>query len=246
MSVSQALLVPGMGGGIVYPESLPTDDLEHWWRADNTDAVNDGDDVTNWSDSVGSVDYIAPASPYAVLDEDGIGGNPAVDYGSVTGYQQVASWPTGYSAGFIQTVVKTPSSFSTEQAIYLWTNSRGFYRMILGIDTSGKFFHETTDTGGVSTHRLTGDTVLSSDSNYILTVTNDGATKKLFVNGTDQTLSGTQATVWLAAAHSSYIGRGTYSEWFEGQIAEIALWSAYNSSNRELAESYATGRYLAA
>lgn len=143
------------------------------------------------------------------------------------------------------------TAFSADQTFFA-SADEGAANIYLqaGIDSAGKCFLEVNDSGTV--HRVTGDTVLSNSADYFLSIRSDGSTWDMRVNGVTQTLtvSGSNSGKWLgdlSGRDNCTLGAlvaSSTSEYFEGEIAEVMLYSTrLSDTNLGELEDYVIDRY---
>ena len=118
------------------------------------------------------------------------------------------------------------SGASSSTIVNKWHNTSGAKEWILRIDNGTgsnvlQFIHTTDGNSNIFT---TGNTALGNDTWYHVAAVGDSGTIKLFVNGTQQSNTGTQGTI-NAYSNPLYFGYNLSSDgqWMDGKISNARI-----------------------
>lgn len=214
----------------------------------------DGDPVVEWITAEGSR-YQLQQTTVAyrpAFELTGVNSLPSLDFdGSSTYMRCTTTTPLHGTAGLLDYEIR-PNSVGSEMAVFAASDEAAANEyLVSGIDAAGKVFIEVNDSG--TTHRVTGNTVLSAGSDYHVQIWSDDSAWYMRVNGVDQTLTviGANSGKWfgdLAGLDAWTVGCLNLStgvtKYFDGLLAEKDFFTAaVSASNRSRIRNYYSRRY---
>jgi hypothetical protein len=203
-----------LGGGVVAApasHTLPTGNLLHRYRADSVTGVADGAAVASLPALVGGIalTQATGTSQPLYVASSAMGGKPALRWPTVQSTDYLtASGFTTHAQPVTVTVVLSPADTAGTEGIFYAGSNMGI--LINGNKTYAAY-GGTTNLVGATNSQLTGPTVV--------TVTFNGASSTIHVNGT-LTASGTSPGT-SSSGGIWYLGRTNAGSPFRGDIAEL-------------------------
>ncbi|MDO8429607.1 MAG: LamG domain-containing protein, partial [Candidatus Daviesbacteria bacterium] len=113
-----------------------------------------------------------------------------------------------------------------------------------GIATNGKVNISTWNGSGTQT-QVKGATALGTSSFYIISATDDGTTRTIYLNGTqDNSGTGTTINDTISTPVTVGVAHGGSAELWNGDIAEVILYNrSLSSTERQTIETYLSNKY---
>jgi len=154
------------------------------------------------------------------------------------------------------------TNMNEDFSINFWFNSdlNSVYQRLYEYDTGGtgklviqKWGSGTTDKmrfysiGGSGTISITGDDAINSTGWHMLTITHDGSTYRMYIDGAVQVDTASTKTQTLSDSTATYGCRSntpTFSEAFSGNMDELSFWTRTLSSG-DISDLYNSGAGLA-
>ena len=217
------------------------------------DAEADGNPITEWGSKEGDaykeLQSTAAKRPVMRLTSNGINSEPVIELDGTAALLTMTSLPITATEDTVSCVIKTGTSVvgGGDQVFFSSSDEGGTTDSIeFGHDNSGKLYVEHDSAGA---NRVTGDTVLSNSTVYLVTISTNGSAWTITLDGEDESLTvttGLNTGDWfndLIDPENTAIGgfkSTTEESQFEGKIAEIV---AYPNTYQDDIENYLTSRY---
>lgn len=232
-------------------QDIPQDGLEFWWSADKITDAQNGDAIqTLTNETGGGSPTQGTLAARAIYRTNSINGKPALDFDGVDDVY-ITSGVVGAFSGediplTIYAVTKADLAGTSMFALSLGRALTGSTAAIrAGHVNTGNYRFVKEDDAGVNISLSTGTT---STTTPILRVDSHPGTTYSFWENETNLRSGTSVNVGTLtltrfAVGASYVG-GVSSLFFNGQIAEILLYSAAHSeATRLLISRYLKNKY---
>jgi hypothetical protein len=213
--------------------------------------ISDGDTVLSWRSREGNNRLFqqATASKRPLYVASGIGGNPAIDLDGADDFLLLSSVPLSGVAGTIFIVATTDSIQDDHLFVVADNASTTRYLSMVGLENTGdltQYQQRNNDTADT----LTGSTDLAESTTYIFMTRCTGSAVNMRINGSDETLSGTNSGDWIDdtsnldhIAIGALVRSSELNHW-NGKVAEILYYNtALSSADISQVESYLADKY---
>lgn len=222
------------------PGNISTD-LRLWLKADaGTNTVIDGANVSSWTDQSPESNDAAQGTGgnQPTFKEVGINNNPSITFNGSTSYMTygLTSFPIGATDRTIYVVLNYDDITATYQIPFSYGTTSGSRANGFAFSNTGNLHYFGWGNDIVQT------SFVNPNEAHIYGATYDGATARLFSEGTELT-SG--AKTWNTANNTAYLGRQLNGgEYYNGNISEVIVFSQeLSQSDREKVDTYLAIKY---
>lgn len=242
------------------PAALPGVSL--WLRADDLNGQADASAVSSWVDRIGSYDFAQATGAkqptfYKTTSARLINGQPTVHFDGVDDllrYAGVIGSPTsGHIVIVCQMTVPAPTGNGTLLSTADEASATRQVDCVVATPVATALIRQIQRNNDTA-DGLTGDTALTSDTDYLLEWSSNGTTTAMRVNTTAQTITvsfgANNGDWWGDTADRDNVVLGarknsSESLFFTGDIAEIIAVNgqAISASDRTSLSAYTTDRY---
>ncbi len=223
--------------------NLPTTNLLAWLKSDNG-VTTSSSNVTQWTDLTGNGNTFSQSnsSYQPTLTTGAVNGLPAITFNGSSQYLVAPSGFANFTSGASMFIVTKPtSSVTSARFLDIGTGSTTNSFGVCEYSPSAYLLYSFNGSTGSSIQ----GTLTTSQYQILEAIQNGSGTGSLYTNGTSVasgSVNNINNTTRSAPVIGAYTGGGTY--YFQGQIAEILIYStALSSTQRQAVENYLLSRY---
>ena len=226
-----------VGGSPWLPSDIAT--CKGWWKADSIYGLEDGANVSSWSDSSGTSNTATQSTTarQPVYVKNQLNGYPVVRFTQASQHYLQFDFSSLVASDFTLVVVeKRPSG--TLNTAYFFGNSDSNYGLQFGYSTNSSLRFRF----GNPQSTLDGTPGTANQFNITVGRLEQATGRTEYVNGSS---AGSNATLTnIPSGNTGYIGRGDTGGYYQGDIAEIMVFNgALSSGDREKVEGYLAEKY---